>query len=178
MALDGCIAPDAVVGLNAALMPIGREHAEFSTRTATFLAGLSLVPRVFAWGASNRLVAERLIRDTGSAVDPRGVESYARLFRHSGHLAAALGMTADWDLRPLLRDLLQLRPCLLLVVGTRGRTIPSSDARRVNEVLRTARIATLLPGLGHLAHGERPEQVAEILRRVAVDTAAVAPASA
>jgi magnesium chelatase accessory protein len=86
-------------------------------------------------------------------------------------------MTVDWDLRSLLRDLLHLRPCLLLVVGIRGRTIPSSDARRVKEVLRIARIATL-PGLGHLAHGERPEQVAEILRRVAADTAAVAPASA
>ena len=182
MALDGRIAPGAVVGLNAALMPIGREHAEFFTRTAKFLAGLSFVPKVFAWGASNRSVAERLLRDTGSAVDARGVELYARLFRHSGHLSAALGMMANWDLRPLLRDLPRLGPPLTLVVGTRDRTIPPSDAQRVREVLRSARIVTL-PGLGHLAHEERPEQVAEVVRRVAAEATkaeatAVAPASA
>ena len=124
MALDGRIAPGALVGLNAALLPIGREHSEFFSRAAKLLAGLPFVPQVFAWGASNRAVAERLLRDTGSAIEPRGVELYARLFRHSGHLAAALGMMANWDLKPLLRDLPRLRPPLTLAVGTRDRTIP------------------------------------------------------
>ncbi len=177
MALDGRIAPDAVVGFNAALMPIGREHSEFFTRTARLLAGLPFVPKVFALAASNHSVAERLLRDTGSAVDARGVELYARLLRHSGHLSAALGMMANWDLRPLLRDLPRLRPPLTLVVGTRDRTIPPADAQRVKEVLRSARIVTL-PGLGHLAHEERPEQAAEMLRRVAAETTAAAPAPA
>lgn len=176
--LDGRIAPEAVVGLNAALMPIGREHSEFFTRTAKLLAGLPFVPQVFAWGASNRSVAERLLRDTGSTVEPRGVELYTRLFRHSGHLAAALGMMANWDLRPLLRDLPRLRPPLTLVVGTRDRTIPPADAQRIKDVLPSVRIVTM-PGLGHLAHEERPEQAAEIMRRIAVAaTEAKAPAPA
>ena len=170
MALDGRIAPEGLVGLNAALMPIGREHSEFFSRTAKLLAGLPFVPQVFAWGASNRSVAERLLRDTGSTIEPRGVELYARLLRRSGHLAAALGMMANWDLKPLLRDLPRLRPPLTLVVGSRDRTIPPADAQRVREVLRSARIVAL-PGLGHLAHEERPEQVAEIVRRVAAETA-------
>jgi magnesium chelatase accessory protein len=174
MALDGRIAPRDLVGLNAALMPIGREHSEFFSRTAKLLAGLPFVPQVFAWGASNRSVAERLLRDTGSAIEPRGVELYARLFRHSGHLAAALGMMANWDLKPLLRDLPRLRPPLTLLVGTRDRTIPPSDARRVREVLPSARVLAL-PGLGHLAHEERPEQVAEIMARTAAE-ATPAPA--
>jgi magnesium chelatase accessory protein len=173
MALDGRIAPAALVGLNAALMPIGREHSEFFSRTARLLAGLPFVPQVFAWGASNRSVAERLLRDTGSAIDARGVELYARLFRRSGHLAAALGMMANWDLKPLLRDLPRLRPALTLLVGTRDRTIPPADAKRVQAVLPTARIVPLT-GLGHLAHEERPEQVAEALRRIAADAAAPA----
>lgn len=174
MALDNRIAPEGLIGLNAALLPIGREHHEFFTRAAKVLAGLPFVPTVFAWGASNRSVAERLLRDTGSAIEPRGVELYARLFRHSGHLRAALGMMANWDLKPLLRDLPRLRPPLTLLVGSRDRTIPPADAQRVKEVLRSARIAAL-PGLGHLAHEERPEQVAEAMRRIAAEAA---PASA
>ncbi len=170
MALDGRIAPGGLVGLNAALMPIGREHSEFFSRSAKLLAGLPFVPQVFAWGASNRSVAERLLRDTGSTIEPRGVELYARLFRRSGHLAAALGMMANWDLKPLLRDLPRLRPPLTLLVGSRDRTIPPADARRAKEALPSARIVPL-PGLGHLAHEERPEQVAEIMRRVAAETA-------
>ena len=166
MALDGRIAPRALVGLNAALMPMGREHSEFFSRAAKLLAGLPFVPQVFAWGASNRAVAERLLRDTGSTIEPRGVELYGRLLRRSGHLAAALGMMANWDLKPLLRDLPRLRPPLTLVVGSRDRTIPPSDAQRLKEALPSARIVNL-PGLGHLAHEERPEQVAEIVRRVA-----------
>ncbi len=173
MALDGRIAPGGLVGLNAALMPIGREHSEFFSRSAKLLAGLPFVPQVFAWGASNRSVAERLLRDTGSTIEPRGVELYARLFRRSGHLAAALGMMANWDLKPLLRDLPRLRPPLTLVVGDRDRTIPPSDARRVKEALPSARIVAL-PGLGHLAHEERPERVAEIVRRAAAEAAAPA----
>jgi magnesium chelatase accessory protein len=176
MALDGRIAPGALVGFNAALLPIGREHSEFFSRAARLLAGLPFVPQVFAWGASSRAVAERLLRDTGSAIEPRGVELYARLFRHSGHLAAALGMMANWDLKPLLRDLPRLRLPLTLAVGTRDRTIPPSDAQRVREVLRSARVVAL-PGLGHLAHEERPDQAAEILRRVAAE-AAPAPTTA
>ena len=175
MALDGRIAPESLVGLNAALMPIGREHSEFFSRSAKLLTGLPFVPQVFAWGASNRSVAERLLRDTGSTIEPRGVELYTRLFRRSGHLAAALGMMANWDLKPLLRDLPRLRPPLTLVVGARDRTIPPADAQRVKEVLRSARIVSL-PGLGHLAHEERPEQVAEIVRRVAAE-AVPAPAA-
>ena len=175
MALDGRIAPAALAGLNAALMPIGREHSEFFSRTAKLLAGLPFVPQVFAWGASNRSVAERLLRDTGSAIDARGVELYARLFRRSGHLAAALGMMANWDLKPLLRDLPRLQPALTLLVGTRDRTIPPADARRVQAVLPKTRIVPL-PNLGHLAHEERPELVADALRRLAADTAAPAQA--
>jgi len=161
LALDGRIAPRAVVGLNAALMPIGAEHSAFFTGAARLLASLNFVPKLFAWRASDRGVAERLLRDTGSRIEPRGVELYARLFRRSGHLAGALGMMANWDLRPLLRDLPRLRPPLVLVVAQGDRTIPAADAEKLRRILPSARIIRL-PG-GHLAHEEHPEAVAQIL---------------
>lgn len=166
MVLDGAIAPRAAVGVNAALMPLGESHAAFFTQAARMLVGLPFVPRLFAWQASRQSVAERLLRDTGSTIDSRGLELYARLFRHPSHIGAALSMMANWDLKPLLRDLPGLSVPLLLLTGANDRAIPPSQARRVQRLLPAARIITL-SGLGHLAHEERPALVAEaILREV------------
>jgi magnesium chelatase accessory protein len=164
MALDGRIAPRAVISLNGALQPLGDRHAAFFTRAARMLVGLPFVPSLFAWRAADRAVAERLLRDTGSHIDARGIDLYARLFRHSGHLAAALGMMANWDLVPLLRDLPKLRPRLVLVVGALDRAVPPVQAEAVRRRLPAAEIVTW-PGLGHLAHEERPEQAAALIIR-------------
>jgi magnesium chelatase accessory protein len=162
LALDGRIAPEAVVSLNGALIPFAEKHAAFFSKAARMLVTLPFVPSLMAWRASNRAVAERLLQDTGSRIDARGVDLYARLIRHTSHVSAALGMMANWDLVPLLRDLPRLRCPLLLVVGANDRTIPPAQAEKVRARLPAARIVTL-PGLGHLAHEERPQAVARLI---------------
>ncbi len=162
MCLDGRIAPEQVVSLNGALLPFRQSQSDFFSGMARLLAGLPFIPAIFAWRAQNRAVADRLLRDTGSSVDARGVELYARMFRHAGHLQAALRMMANWELHPLLRDLPRLRAALLLVVGTGDRAIPAAQAERVRQILPAARILRL-PGLGHLAHEERPAEVARVI---------------
>lgn len=164
MALDGLVAPRGIVSLNGALTPLGEEHAAFFTRAARLLVGLPFVPRFFAWRAANRAVAERLLRDTGSRIDARGVDLYARLFRRAGHLAGALRMMADWDLRPLLHDLPWLKPELVLAAGEGDRTIAPAKARRVARMVPQARVE-MLPRLGHLMHEERPDLVLDVLHR-------------
>ena len=164
MALDRRRAPRTVISRNGALTPLGDRHAAFFTRAARMLVGLPFVPRIFAWRAADRAVAERLLQDTGSRIDARGVDLYARLFRRAGHLSGALRMMANWDLAPLLRDLPRLEQELLLVVGDRDRTIAPAKAERIAAIVPGARIAHL-PGLGHLAHEERPDLVAEIVLR-------------
>jgi magnesium chelatase accessory protein len=154
-----------VVSLNGALIPFADRHAAFFSRAARMLVGLPFVPSLFAWRASDRAVAERLLQDTGSRIDARGIDLYARLFRHSGHVAAALGMMANWDLVPLLHDLPRLGPRLILVVGSNDRSIPPAQAERVRARLPAARIVTL-PGLGHLAHEEKPAQIAGLLSEI------------
>lgn len=163
LALDRCREARAVVAFNGALLPLGERHAAFFTRAAKLLVGLPFVPGLMAWRASSRAVAERLLADTGSRIDARGVELYARLFRHSGHLAAALGMMANWDLLPLLRDLPRLQAQLTLVVGANDRAVPPAQAERIRQRLPAARLVTL-PGLGHLAHEERPEEAVRLIR--------------
>lgn len=166
MTLDGRIAPRAVVGLNAALMPLQGMPGHLFSPVAKLFARLPMVPWVFAWSAADRGVVEKLLRDTGSALDPAGVEFYARLVRRPGHVAAALGMMAHWDLAPLARELRRLPAPLVLVVGANDRTIPPADAGRVAALVPGARVVTL-PGLGHLAHEEQPGQVADLLTKLA-----------
>ncbi|MCA3357474.1 MAG: alpha/beta fold hydrolase [Roseomonas sp.] len=162
MALDGKIAPRAIFSLNGALLPLGDEHAAFFTRAARVMVGLPFVSKLCAWRASKQEVAAKLLRDTGSDIGPRGVELYTRLFGYPGHIRAALMMMAQWELRPLLRDLPRLAPALFLMVGSRDRAVPPMQARRIQAILPAARIITL-EGLGHLAHEEAPQRVGDTL---------------
>jgi magnesium chelatase accessory protein len=174
MTLDGGMAPRVLVGLNAALLPFEGLAGQIFSPIARMLAGVPAVPWFFAWRAGDRGLVERLLRDTGSSLDPRGVELYGRLVRQPGHVAAALGMMAHWELRPLLRDLRKLPVPLVLVVGGHDRTVPPSDARRIRAAVPGSRIIDL-PALGHLAHEERPAEVAGILLRIAEDAGVLAP---
>ncbi len=162
MALDGAIAPRLLVSLNGALLPLGGMPGKVFSPLAKLLAATPLVPRVFSWRASDRAAVERLIRSTGSTLDPEGTGFYARLVRNPGHVGATLAMMAGWDLRPLERDLPRLAAPLVLVVGADDRTVPPSEARRAGALLPTADVVTL-PGLGHLAHEERPDTVAALI---------------
>ncbi len=162
MTLDGTIEPRALVAFNGALLPmVGAPGQVFST-IAKALVAVPFVPAIFSWRASDPTVVNRLLRDTGSKLDREGVELYRRLVRDPDHVAGALGMMANWDLRPLERDMQRLATPLILVVGSQDRTIRPADAERVRASVPGARIVTL-PGLGHLAHEERPEIVADLL---------------
>ncbi len=169
MCLDGLIAPKALVSLNGALLPLGGAAWQFFSPLAKLLALNPLVPRLFSWRANEPAAVRRLIGGTGSALDAAGVELYSRLVRSPGHVAGALVMMANWDLAALARDLPRLTPRLLLLVGGNDRTLPPAQAQRVEALVPSARLVTL-PGLGHLAHEERPRRVAKIVLDWAVQS--------
>jgi magnesium chelatase accessory protein len=160
MCLDGAITPRGLVSLNGAFLPLA---VQFFSPLAKFLARVPVVPQVFAWHVADRKVVERLMDGTGSTLDSRGMDLYARLMRRPGHASAALAMMANWDLRPVQQDLPRLAPRLLLIVGGNDRTIRPDDARRVAALVPGATIE-ILDGLGHLAHEEKPAEVAELIR--------------
>jgi magnesium chelatase accessory protein len=162
MTLDGIIAPRGLVSLNGALMPFRGLATQFFSPLAKLLMLNPFVPRVFSWHASDRAAVERLIRNTGSVIDDAGVRLYGRLVSNPGHVAAALAMMANWDLDPLFRDLPRLKTPVLLVAGGEDRAIPADQAFRVGERLPTAKVE-YLRGLGHLAHEERPSDIARLV---------------
>jgi magnesium chelatase accessory protein len=172
MALDGSIDPRAIIGLNAALLPFQGLAQHLFPPMAKLLVLNPVVPRVFAWSADTA-AARRLIEKTGSSIDSTGIECYRRLIARSGHVAAALGMMARWDLDPIVAALPTLRTRLDLIVGTNDLAVPPSDAA----VVRRRRPAThviRLQGLGHLAHEENPALVAEHILTIARETGALA----
>ena len=115
-----------------------------------------------AWQASGANSVDRLIRGTGSVIDARGVALYKKLVSSPKHVAAALGMMANWQLEPLLRDLPRLKPKLLLVNADNDKSVSPQVAWRVRQIVPKSEIE-VLHGLGHLAHEERPDAVAALI---------------
>ena len=165
LVLDGLIAPCALVGINAALLPLHGLPGLVFAPVARLLAGSALVPRVFAWRAEDKASVARLIARTGSTLDATGIELYARLVRNPGHVAGALAMMANWDLDPTFAELPRLTLPLVLVVGEQDRTVAPDQAQRVVARVPHARLVRL-PGLGHLAHEEQPQQIVDVVTQL------------
>ncbi|TVQ56198.1 MAG: alpha/beta fold hydrolase [Rhodobacteraceae bacterium] len=165
MALDGAAAPSAIVSFNGAFLPFRGLAGQLFPSMAKLLALNPFAPRAFAWSA-DRIAVERIAVAIGSPLGREGAGWYRRLLASPSHISGMLGMMAFWDLKPLMRDLARLQPHLELVVGETDRAVPPSDAREI--AARAPRChVTPLPGLGHLAHEERPDLAADIVVRVA-----------
>lgn len=158
MCLDGLIEPERLISLNGALLPFDGIAGHLFPPMAKLLFLNPLAPKLFAWSADRRSVS-RLLRGTGSTIEPRGVELYTRLFSNVGHVSGALGMMANWDLEALRRDLPRLKTPLALVAGSEDKAVPPAQMDEVKAKAPEV-VTKLLPGLGHLAHEENPERVA------------------
>jgi magnesium chelatase accessory protein len=161
LCIDRAISPELLVSLNGALMPFDGVAGVIFPPLAKLLFLNPLAPRLFAWSADRSAVA-RLLRGTGSRIDKRGVDLYARLLANRGHVAGALGMMANWDLESLRRDMRRLKTPLALVVADGDKTVPPSAARMIQSKLPQVRLNTLR-GVGHLAHEEQPYRVCRII---------------
>jgi magnesium chelatase accessory protein len=81
-------------------------------------------------------------------------------------VSAAFGMMANWDLDDLAQDLPRLRTKLLIVIGGNDLMVPPPEQRRLRTLVPDAEIL-VLPRLGHLAHEEEPQKIADLLIRLA-----------
>jgi len=169
--LDGSLQPKSVISLNGALLPFRGAAGFLFPPLAKLLFLNPLTPRIFARSAGDRQRVIRLIRGTGSELDQAGIELYARLFSNPAHVAATLGMMANWDLHRFARDLPNLKVPLHLFAGNKDKAVPPAEAERICRIVPGARLQHL-PGLGHLAHEEDPVTVAEWIGQLALETGA------
>ncbi len=167
MALDDQLHAGVIVSLNGALIPFGGDAAgPIASSLAKLLFLNPFTPRVFAWRMGDRAAAARIVERSGSILEPEALDLYARLARRPAHVGAALGMMAGWDLETLDHDLPRLATPLVLVAAENDAAVPPADAEKVQGMQAAARIVRL-PRLGHLAHEEDPETVAELIKREA-----------
>ena len=169
--LDGRIAPQLLVSLNGAFLPFGGVAGFLFSPLAKLLVLNPFVPAIFARTAANDASVERLIRGTGSAADPEGIALYRKLLRSPSHVAAALGMMANWQLEPLVKDLPKLATKLVLVTADNDRAIAPRVADRAHELVAGSLIERV-HGLGHLVHEERPDLIAGLIIRHAAQVIA------
>lgn len=164
MALDGIADPSRILGLSAALLPFPGLAAKLFPSLARMLFVNPFAPYVFAQMVRTPADADRfLARSTGSRIDAAGVRCYQALFATPAHCDGAITMMADWDLEALRRDLPRLSLPMHLIHGDRDAAIPLASAREAAALIPGADLVTL-PGLGHLAHEERPGDVAALIR--------------
>lgn len=167
MALDGIAAPRQLVGLNAALLPIPGLAGVLFPSLARLLFVNPFAPHLFARMARTPGETARfLARSTGSTIDAAGIAAYESLFATPGHCSGAITMMADWDLVALRRDLPRLGLPLLLVHGQHDSAIPLAHAQQAAAIMAPARLVAL-PGFGHLAHEEAPDQIAALITQFA-----------
>ena len=165
MVLDGRAAPRALVAINGAFLPLAGVAGLLFPPVARLMAATPFAPTLFARRTWDPRAVEKLIAGTGSTLDPQGLALYGTLLRDARHAAGALAMMAQWDLRPLARDLARLRTPLTMVVGADDLAVPPGDAQRVRALLPAEARGTIdvLAGAGHLVHEERPADVARQL---------------
>ena len=155
-------APVPVVSFNGALLPFPGMAAAIFPTLAKLLFVNPVVPALFALQARSPATVARLLASTGSTLDARGAELYARLFRRAEHVAGALAMMANWDLGDLAADYPKLAAPLLLAYGDRDATVPPQVSRDVAARVAGAGLVAM-PGLGHLAHEEDPALAVRIV---------------
>lgn len=165
MALDHLAAPRAIIGINGAILPFHAVGPLYSG-LAKLLTLNPFVPWLFAHQARGPRMVERLLEDTGSRIDAKGLAFYRRLAENSGHVAGALRMMANWDLTSLRADLPKLNVPLYLLTGLKDGTV---DPERAHDVRKLVPGSQVIPfaGLGHLAHEERPDEFAAQTRTLA-----------
>ncbi|WP_419729674.1 alpha/beta fold hydrolase BchO [Lichenicola sp.] len=165
MTLDGSIAPAAMISLNGALLPLKGPSSQIFPAAARLLAAGTLVPRLFSLHAGNRAWLRHFMDNTGSKIDREGIRLYQQLLSDPGHVSSALRMMAHWQLDTLTPSLPELDCRVMLVGGEVDRMIPPKATLEVGRLLPGAELV-MLPGLGHLAHEERPDLVAGLTERL------------
>ncbi|MBX9926998.1 MAG: alpha/beta fold hydrolase [Hyphomicrobiaceae bacterium] len=174
MALDGKLPLDTMISLNGAILPLGGLAGTIFSPIAKFLVGLDFVPRYAASRNADPSVLKGYLANTGSTLTQEGLDLYGTLARSPGHVAAALAMMANWNLDAMEPDLPKLDARVVLVAAALDRMIKPDDSFRLRDRLRNAEVV-FLRDVGHLAHEERPAEIAELILARAVQAGILPP---
>jgi magnesium chelatase accessory protein len=154
--------PPQIIGVNAALSHFKGVAGVLFPLMAKTLAMMPGVAGLFTASSGNPRSVQRLIDGTGSKLPPDELRHYGALVSDRGHVNATLQMMAQWELGPLLERLPRSDLHGLLIASTRDRAVPAETSRSMAAKMAHVEYVEL-PDLGHLAHEEAPQAVADII---------------
>ncbi len=144
-----------LVALNPAWLPMPGSARWFYPLAAWVVGRNPLSGWIAAKQVQHTQMADKLLAQTGSVIDAVGQRCYRYLLTQPAHARGVLQMMAAWDLQSFARELPQLAVPVQLQIGLNDGTIPPGQANEVQRLLPQAQRINW-PGLGHLAHEERP----------------------
>lgn len=162
MALDRLISPQLLIGLNGAFLPFPGLAGQLFPGTLRLLSLDPVLPYWIALRAYEPGFIRRVIGHTGSSIDEQGIKLYRRLAASPAHISGAMAMMAGSHdgLHALVNDLARLRSTTVLFAAEKDLAVPPEQASNICSKLTDCRVVNL-PGLGHLAHEERPGLLAQ-----------------
>lgn len=153
--------PPKIIGINAALGTFEGIAGVLFPALAKTIAMLPMAANLFSATSSDQTV-RRIIKGTGSTLQPEGLDLYRRLVANPPHVNATLNMMAQWDLEPLLARLPRNVAQTLFIAGDGDTAVPPATSQKAAAKMPEAS-CTILPGLGHLAHEEDADAVAALI---------------
>jgi magnesium chelatase accessory protein len=160
--LTGGVKAGHLIALNGAFKPFDGLAAHVFPVVAKLIVLNPITILALSARGGDKARVRSLLEATGSKLTTQGIDYYARLFGVAGHVNGVLGMMARWELGKLVPRLHNLKAKMTLIVGTGDKTISPDVSRHVAEIVPGATLVEL-PRLGHLAHEEAPETVAEAI---------------
>ena len=161
MVQAGYLKPTSIISFNGAFFPIAGFLGQFFSPLAKAVASFGFLQKIIV-NMADKPAIERLLMDTGSRIDARGIGFYQRLFGDEGHVGGTLSMMAAWDLGGMAAQLHRLDAMLYLVKATKDRTVAPETADEVARLAPHSAIITM-KGLGHLSHEENPPEAVDII---------------
>ncbi len=155
-------APQAVIGINAALGSFDGAAGWLFPMMAKLLSLTPLVPQIFSKMSGTPARVKTLLASTGSTIEASGQAQYLTLVRQSGHVDGTLAMMAQWQLDGLLSRLpAQTLPCLLITASNDKAVPPEVSIKACAQMVNADCVD--IPGFGHLVHEEAAVKVAEVI---------------
>ncbi len=158
------IAPRRLIILNGALEDFRGMAGVLFPVMAKVLALNPLTGFFLPSGAQAMKQARSVIASTGTELPDRLIEPYAQLISRRSHVDGTLAMMAQWSLAELNRALPQITTPTLFIHGANDEAVGVDVAKRAAKAMPNADVS-VLDAVGHLAHEEAPERVAQEVRQ-------------
>lgn len=167
LARQGRLNPQHLVIVNGALENFRGAQGWLFPIMAKALALNPFTGFLISQGGRSMQQVRSILSSAGTELDDVGLSHYARLIQRRAHVDGTLAMMAQWSLDDLNRALPLITTPTLFIHGENDGAVAIRIAERAAARMPCAKLVRL-KGVGHLAHEEVPDKVAEEIARFTV----------